>query len=679
MRDSAQQVRARLIPEDRRLSPLTGWTRDHWTATVNATVTAVRPFASPGHALIDLPGSTSVAGRRSDGLEGFARTFLAAGFALATVPDGSMAQWYAQGIAAGVDPASAERWPSLREVPQAKVEAASIALALHESRHVVWDALPELVREQVVAWLADAVGQEYPACNWVWFRSVVEAFLRSVGGPWSAADLEATIEATESWYVGNGWYTDGFAAGDPDSARNFDWYAGWAMHVYPLWYCRMSAGHTEPALATRYRDRLRAYLTGVRHLYAPDGAPLHQGRSLTYRYAALAPVWAGAIFDASPLTPGATRRLASGVLRHFGAVGAWNDAGLHPIGWYGAFDPIRQPYSGPGSPYWSSKGFAGLVLPADHPVWTDVEEPLAVEGGDVSMTIDAPGWLVSATRADGVVRVVNHGTDHQAGACPDSDDPGYARLAYSTAAGPDYDLAARQDPTDNHVALVDRAGAASHRGPLLPLGTHGRVGISQHQARWLVGPLAEAFQWPPAPASLRPGPVVTCASVLRGAIEVRVVRVEPTRREGQWAPEHPHGRGPLTLRIGGFAIADDNAVQVTVRPETATATARRADGLTCVVTGLRGLASPGAAPRADANPFGRHSAVPLVTTTGPVVRGAVYAAAVVLSGDQALLATLPMALPEVTVASDGSTVQVRWADGVVDPVVLPISAAHICL
>ncbi|GFJ94493.1 DUF2264 domain-containing protein [Phytohabitans rumicis] len=412
------------------ISPFTGLTREHWEAAADATLAAVRPYASPRHALIDLPGPVSISGRRSDGLEGFARTFLAAGFRLAHGTRGDLAQWYAEGLAAGVDPDSPERWPRVTEVNQAKVEAASIAIALHESRHVLWDALDDRVKEQTVAWLAEVIGQPYPACNWLWFQNVVEAFLRSVGGPWSAADIEGNIATMESWYLGDGWYTDGVEGGG--TARNFDWYAGWAMNFYPLWYCRMSGEHADGALWTRYQDRLYAYLDGAQHLFSPGGAPLHQGRSLTYRHAALAPVWAGAVFDATPLPPGRTRRLASAVLSHF------HHDGLQPIGWYGELDAIRQPYSGGGSPYWSSKGFAGLVLPADHPVWTDEERPLPVEREDVAITLAVPGWLVSGTRADGVVRVANHGTDHAADEAFSTDEPGYSRHAYATHAGPEY-------------------------------------------------------------------------------------------------------------------------------------------------------------------------------------------------------------------------------------------------
>jgi hypothetical protein len=619
-----------VTPENRELSPYTGWTRAHWEAAADRTLAAVRPYASPGHALIDLPGPVSSSGRRSDGLEGFARTFLAAGFRLAQSSDGSLAGWYARGLAAGTDPASPERWPRVTEVNQAKVEAASIALALHESRHVLWDALDDGVRERVVAWLAETIGQPYPQCNWLWFQNITQAFLRSVGGPWSAEEIERNIATMEGWYLGDGWYTDG-------PVRKFDWYAGWAMNFYPLWYGRMTG---EPD--GTHRDRLREYLTGVQHLYAPDGAPLHQGRSLTYRYAALAPVWAGAVFDTGPLSPGRTRRLASGVLRHFAA----RVRDPQPVGWYGEFEPIRQPYTGAGSPYWSGKGFAGLVLPADHPVWTDVEEPLAVEEGDVHVTLPVPGWLVSATAADGIVRVANHGADHAADETPATDDPHYSRHAYSTHAGPWHDGSL----VDGHVALVDAEGRPSHRRPLEPVEIRGRVAVSRHRAHWPVGD-PPGRSWPPRQPGFRGGPWLTTASVLRGAVEVRLARVDDAA-----------GDGPFTLRIGGYAVAAD------ARPETsvdgATAGVLRADGLVSTVTGLRGLPVAGVVESHGADAYGAHSAVPTVASGAPVRPGEVYAAAVVLAG-----APRPPALPTVGVRDD--RVVVRWPDGAEDRLRLP--------
>ena len=138
------------------------------------------------------PGREGGYGTAVDGLEGFARTFLLAGFRIAGergegVDD--LIDFYARGIATGVDPAAPDRWVRLDEHAQAKVEAASIALILDLTRPWIWDRLDALdagARHRLPR--ARRRRRHLPAqTNWVWFRLVVQTFLRSVGGPWSLA------------------------------------------------------------------------------------------------------------------------------------------------------------------------------------------------------------------------------------------------------------------------------------------------------------------------------------------------------------------------------------------------------------------------------------------------------------------------------------------------------------
>ncbi|MEU2250997.1 DUF2264 domain-containing protein [Streptomyces sp. NPDC019224] len=653
--------------EDRTQSPLTGWTRAHWEHTADRLLSAVRPYASSTHALIDLPGPTGRSGRHSDGLEGFARTFLLAAFRLARSGDHDplqLAERYARGIAAGTDPASPERWPTLRDTPQAKVEAASIVLALHETRPLVWDRLDDAVRERVVEWLAPAVGQVPSRNNWAWFQGVTNAFLRSVGGPWSPDDVDAVMALNEEFYVGDGWYADG--TDQPGDHRRFDYYSGWAMHFYPLWFCRIAGEDAYRDRMALYRERLSRYLQDAAHLVGADGAPVFQGRSLTYRMAVAAPFWTGALFDATPLAPGLTRRLASGVLRYFLDGGCVDERGLLSLGWRDAFPRIRQPYSGPASPYWASKGFAGLLLPADHPVWTAVEEPLPVEEADTEFPLTGPGWLVSGTRRDGIVRLVQHGGDHADPRFLESDDSVYARHAYATAAGPAVGGTADSRPVDAHVALVRPDGSPSLRRPWRRLRLDGRVGVSRHRAHWLDGELPDYFV--PDSSRFTPGPVVTTASVLHGGAEVRLARVDawqpPDRdaeADGGQAPGLPEDHGPWTLSMSGLPVADEAPVQARLSPARVDVTT--ANGLTSTVIGLRGLTEAAAVEADGTNAFGRYAAVPTATSGQPVRHGEVYAALLVLAGDPAIVTSAEAVTVDMTEDAHGNMVSVDWGDG----------------
>ncbi|MFD5078560.1 DUF2264 domain-containing protein [Streptomyces sp. NPDC058371] len=660
--------------------------RAHWERTADQLLLAVRPYGTDGHALINLPGVPSSSGARSDGLEGFARTFLLAGFRLAGAGGADphdLAGWYAAGLAAGTDPKNPDRWPTFAECNQAKVEAASIALALHETRPWIWDRLDDRARQHVLDWLAPMVGDPMPGNNWIWFQGVTEAFARTAGGEWRQQDLDRTIALTDGWYAGDGWYSDGLTGGEH---RNFDHYNGWAMHLYPLWFCRILGDAAPSGLLDRYRARLRRFLGDQRLLVGANGSPLVQGRSLTYRHAALASLWTGALFDATPLSPGETRAIASRMLDHFTGHGATDGAGLLTLGWHRPFRGILQVYSGPASPYWASKGFIGLALPPEHPVWTEEETPLAVERTDFTRTLAAPGWLVSGTVADGVVRVVNHGGDHADPARPHADDPCYARFAYSTHTAPEtpgdptFDTggSADADPLDNAVVLLDAAGRASHRRPATRISVDGATAVSRSRAHWPQDATWDPFGGPDTRYAL--GPWITVGSALRGSIEVRAVRVDPALDLAAPAPapapapasasgDDAAGAGTgYVLRIGGWALAVDPRSAPAPGPvDGDTARVAGADGLVSVIVGAHQLPSASLVLGTDSNALGAASATPVVETDGPVAHGTAHVALIHLGG------TDPIALPQVTTRAQGATLlaDVTWPDGVRDTIRLP--------
>jgi hypothetical protein len=90
-----------------------GLGRGWWTQLADRLLTGLRPYASENHARITPPGAEGGYGRAVDGLEGFARSLLIAGFRIAGERGrgvDELIDFYARGIAAGVDPASPDRW-----------------------------------------------------------------------------------------------------------------------------------------------------------------------------------------------------------------------------------------------------------------------------------------------------------------------------------------------------------------------------------------------------------------------------------------------------------------------------------------------------------------------------------------------------------------------------------------
>ncbi|WP_091476944.1 DUF2264 domain-containing protein [Microbacterium azadirachtae] len=602
-------------------TPLRVRTRQDLAQLADQSLLALRPWATPGHARFDLPGPVSKAGLRASGLEGFARSFLAVGF-LAAGGDSDRsnhAEWYAEGLAAGVNPAASEHWLPLDREHQNCVEAAAIAIALHESRTQIWDRLSPLVQEQTVEWLAGSSRAWYPESNWQWFHNVTQAFLRSVGGPYDQSQIDQHLDYLDSCYAGDGWYSDGVGEG---RFSNIDWYSGWVMQQYALWYCRMSEG--QPGIAERqaeYIERLRPYVAAATDLHGADGAPLYQGRSLAYRFASVGALWTGAVFDASPRPLGQVRHAAMNTIDYFVQRGAYGADGLLRLGWHGEFVPIREDYLSMGSTYWSSLGLAGLVLPEDHPLWTEPDVPAPIEVADQLTAHPTIGWLVSGTADDGIVRVVNHGVDHST-ALAGPERAQYSRYAYSTVTAPLRSAIGSGDSAaDNQVALVDADGRWSHRSLIDRISVEGNRAESVNHVR---------FEAPDG--SFDEGSMIRTVSVVRGAVEVRAARLE-TPLEG------------AAVVLSGYPL-----------PHSSTPTARA--NLVSEVVGLSSGATDGVSDHDEDSAFGSGVRVPWTRYEHPE-EGRWYVAAVALGEE-------PSVMPRVV--EDKGRVEIVWADGVVDVV-----------
>ncbi|MEU6841468.1 DUF2264 domain-containing protein [Streptomyces sp. NPDC046716] len=603
-----------LPEENRELSPFTGCTRAHWEAVADGLLGAAWRWATPRGAFLDLPGRPSASGVRSDGLEGYARTFLAAGFRVAGAEGKDPHNWlerYAGGLTAGTRTPGrddAESWPLILDhhvQGQPMVESASVALGLKLTRPWLWDRLDDAVQDRAEKWLRGAINHTPAPNNWYLFPFMVASFLEEVGRGDAATTraMDRALELMETWYRGDGWYADG-------DGRAFDHYNGWALHLYPLLHAHLSG---DAALSARFGPRLREHLEGFSLLFGGDGAPIHFGRSLSYRFAASAAVGVGAVTGHTPLSPGASRRLISGNLRYFLERGAVTDEGLLSLGWHGPHDATLQPYSGPASPYWASKGFVALLAPEGDPLWTATEEPAPSEGPDRVLALPAPGLLVQSTQADGIVRLHNHGSDHvrpHEGEFAAQDDAHYGRQAYSTHTGP----TSLTNIADNHLC-VEVGGVASVRRRLHPLGAGHGDGWGW-AASWYRPTFASG---PP----MHPGLRVESVTVARGAHELRVHRVVGA----------PHGS---RVSLTGWAT----------------------EALRSELTGLHGW---GAADRVRAPEGTAYEPWVRVPRLSAQVEGTAVFAALALLGAAGSTNDLAGAVAGTTVTDDELTV--RWADG----------------
>ncbi|MBB6033456.1 DUF2264 domain-containing protein [Phytomonospora endophytica] len=619
-----------LPAEDRVHSPRTGWSRAHWEAVADHWLGTLREYSSPRHALPVLPGRVTDSGVRREALETFGRSFLMAAPRIAGArgrdPLG-LADWYAEGLDAGTDPDSPEAWPRgatgrrpLLGITNPIVEAANLAFGLHLTREWVWDRLDRPVQKRVAAWLLHHARTEVFNNNWQLFPSMAEAFLASVGEDTRGCTGPRNVARVESWHLGGGWFTDG-----PEHA--VDHYNAFVIHPY-LWAWHRMRGDLDPAASARYLERLSAFTDSYSRLFAPDGSALHFGRSLTYRTAVLAPFWAAEISGVSSLRPGATRRLASGVLANFTRHGVGVDGPL-TIGWHGEHLPSSQAYSGFGSPYLAGIGFLGLALPAEHPVWADAEEPQPTDETDARTVLPQAGLIASATASDGIVRLVNHGSDHcglPVGAGADPDDPHYAKFAYSSHTAPGTG-ASWEEGADGHVALIAPDGRSSRRGPLRGWFTEGPVAASAHV------PQRDGKAWP--------GTSVVTASIVDGPFELRCHLVT--------------GPADHALREGGHAVSGTGPDAGT---ETTAAWAA-SGGLVAGVVGVHGWDRAETLDYADGTAIGPRATVPILRAERSAASSVHVALHVLTRGEPDVTAWREA----VSVEVDGTVVTAVWRSG----------------
>ncbi|MGZ0711697.1 DUF2264 domain-containing protein (plasmid) [Coraliomargarita sp. W4R53] len=319
---------------------------------------------------------------------------------------------------------SARAWPDPRENAQAAPEACSLALALWVGDHRWWSAIGPHLQSELIEYFRAAINIAAATLNnWQLFGAVIADFLESVGAG-TAESVQASAHArlaADSWYAGEGWYSDGHG-------RTFDYYNSFAFHFYlpVLAYLRKSAPDLD-----KYSTRLAPYLQDLVALTDQRGVPVRFGRSLTYRFGALAPISVSGLSGVS--VPYGYRQILESSVNHFLENGMVERSGIVERGWYGDQPSVAQHYSGRLASYWFAKSFIHLLDGPESEFWRG-DETARPRGSQV---LRVPGLLVSSGRLDAPTLLANHGSyDRTADSRLDVDDKNYTRLEYSSISAP---------------------------------------------------------------------------------------------------------------------------------------------------------------------------------------------------------------------------------------------------
>ncbi len=259
-------------------------------------------------------------------------------------------------------------------------------------------------------------------------------------------------------------------------------------------------------------ERGRSFIEGFLHFFGANGSYPAWGRSIVYRFAALAPFAVGHFLNIAPDDPGLLRRVSSGCIRYFYDRGLFDpDGDFVRQGFHGDFPPAAEAYISPGSPYWCCHGLFALTFDRDDPFWTATESPLPVERDDFELVLPAPGFVLSGRKETGQVLLLNSRSGQEHDFPRHNYTSKYGKLAYSTHA-PFNVLPVRGSfAPDGMVSLTRDGKTFGHR-------THTRS-----------GGVAPGFMWCKFDQVLDDEPQpLWIAVLLWGDVQVRLTVIRPT-------------------------------------------------------------------------------------------------------------------------------------------------------
>ena len=352
-------------------------TKQDFTDLMHRILDPLLPCYSAGGARLHLGETGASYDQNAIELEAFSRPLWAlAPFWLGGGSAPEFERIYQAGLDHGTDPAHPEYWGDTKDYDQCFVEMAAIACAILEVPEKAWEPLNPEARTHLAAWLGTINHHELPNCNWLFFRVLVNLALRSVDMPWDPALLEQDLQNAESWYISDGWYSDG----SPEVKPQRDYYIPWALQYYGVLYS-VFAAKEDPERAARFRQRAMEFGSQFMTWFDADGAALPYGRSLTYRFGQCAfysaCIWAGL----EPLPLPVMKGIIVRNLQWWMSKPIFDRSGVLTVGYCYPQFFMSERYNAPGSPYWGLKTFIVLGLPDDHPFWIAEAAPLPVQPG----------------------------------------------------------------------------------------------------------------------------------------------------------------------------------------------------------------------------------------------------------------------------------------------------------
>lgn len=377
---------------DKKLSPYTGMTREHWKQAAQYLLEGAFSYVNDIKDPMNLPKQEGKSYPHDEGgvptsrMEAMCRTMFLAGPLLKENPDLTLhginvGEYYRYQMVSFLDEKSPVYLPPKRgggHGGQKLVELGGLAVSLLMAPEVFWTPLPKDTRDKLAEVFRTYAEGGTIDMNWRFFNMCLLSFLDGQGYSVKTSYLEELLHKNLDAYVGDGWYHD---------APLFDYYSMWAFQMYgPLW--AESYGKTHyPKEAAEFMKNLRDIPNQYPYMFGRDGKMQMWGRSITYRMGAAIPLALTGLLHDDSIDYGWMRRICSGALLQFIQHPDFlAEDGLPNLGFYGHFEDCLQHYSCRGSVFWMAKIFLSLYIPADNPYWTARES----EGAWKKMDKNAP-------------------------------------------------------------------------------------------------------------------------------------------------------------------------------------------------------------------------------------------------------------------------------------------------
>lgn len=307
---------------------------------------------------------------KTENLEGLCRTMFVAIPLLKENPDLvlngiKVGDYYRQQLRNMSDPSKSGYIQHLKGGPsQTLVEFGALALSLTVMPEIIWEPLTQKEKDDLAALMLSYGNGPTIGSNWRFFNIFVMSFFKDQGYEVKDGYMDELLQKSLAQYRGYGWYNDSPA---------YDYYSMWAFQMYGMIWAHYYGEKFNPEAGRQFVSNFRDLVPNYPYMFAEDGKMNMYGRSITYRIAAAVPFPLMGWLNDPSINYGWMRRIASSTLLQFLENPALMKDRVPTLGFYGAFEPAVQIYSCRGSVYWMGKAFLGLLLPADNPFWTAIE------------------------------------------------------------------------------------------------------------------------------------------------------------------------------------------------------------------------------------------------------------------------------------------------------------------